>query len=269
MHPHEIQRIRLEAKWRTLRVTGKHLLTPRMLRVDFCSDELGDFKSPSPDDHVKLLLPGANEGETLMRDFTPRAWDSAAGTFTIDFALHEEGPAVVWARHAQIGSTLQIGGPRGSMVVPDDFDWYLLMGDATALPAIARRMESPPPSVPITVAIAVSGPEEEYPLPASRNCEVGGEGIAAFVREHGDRLNADVALVSDTEMVTWLHTGATSEKDVELFREWLPEITLSAGDGFIWIAGEGGLSKALYRWAKEERQHPEAWIKVSEYWKRS
>ena len=30
--------------------------------------------------------------------------------------------------------------------------------------------------------------------------EVGGEGIAAFVREHGDQLKADVALVSDTEM---------------------------------------------------------------------
>jgi acetylornithine deacetylase/succinyl-diaminopimelate desuccinylase-like protein len=30
--------------------------------------------------------------------------------------------------------------------------------------------------------------------------EVGGEGIAWFVREHGDRLRADVALVSDTDM---------------------------------------------------------------------
>jgi acetylornithine deacetylase/succinyl-diaminopimelate desuccinylase-like protein len=30
--------------------------------------------------------------------------------------------------------------------------------------------------------------------------EVGGEGIAKFVREHGERLKADVALVSDTEM---------------------------------------------------------------------
>ena len=30
--------------------------------------------------------------------------------------------------------------------------------------------------------------------------EVGGEGLAAFVREHGDQLKADVALVSDTEM---------------------------------------------------------------------
>lgn len=44
-------------------------------------------------------------------------------------------------------------------------------------------------SLPVNVRVIVEGEEE-----------VGGEGIAAFVREHGDRLRADAALVSDTEM---------------------------------------------------------------------
>src|SRR5580698_10306179 len=43
--------------------------------------------------------------------------------------------------------------------------------------------------LPVNVRVIVEGEEE-----------VGGEGIAEFVREHGDRLKADVALVSDTEM---------------------------------------------------------------------
>jgi acetylornithine deacetylase/succinyl-diaminopimelate desuccinylase-like protein len=43
--------------------------------------------------------------------------------------------------------------------------------------------------LPVNVRVIVEGEEE-----------VGGEGIAAFVREHGDQLTADVALVSDTEM---------------------------------------------------------------------
>ncbi len=43
--------------------------------------------------------------------------------------------------------------------------------------------------LPVNVRVIVEGEEE-----------VGGEGIAAFVREHGDRLKADAALVSDTEM---------------------------------------------------------------------
>jgi acetylornithine deacetylase/succinyl-diaminopimelate desuccinylase-like protein len=43
--------------------------------------------------------------------------------------------------------------------------------------------------LPVNVRVIVEGEEE-----------VGGEGIAAFVREHGEELKADAALVSDTEM---------------------------------------------------------------------
>lgn len=43
--------------------------------------------------------------------------------------------------------------------------------------------------LPVNVRVILEGEEE-----------VGGEGIAAFVREHGDQLKADVAVVSDTEM---------------------------------------------------------------------
>jgi acetylornithine deacetylase/succinyl-diaminopimelate desuccinylase-like protein len=43
--------------------------------------------------------------------------------------------------------------------------------------------------LPVNIRVIVEGEEE-----------VGGEGIAAFVREHGDQLQADAALVSDTEM---------------------------------------------------------------------
>src|ERR1700743_3337611 len=43
--------------------------------------------------------------------------------------------------------------------------------------------------LPVNVRVIVEGEEE-----------VGGEGIAAFVREHGEELKADAALVSDTEL---------------------------------------------------------------------
>jgi acetylornithine deacetylase/succinyl-diaminopimelate desuccinylase-like protein len=44
-------------------------------------------------------------------------------------------------------------------------------------------------TLPVNVRVIIEGEEE-----------VGGEGIATFVREHPERLKADVALVSDTEM---------------------------------------------------------------------
>ena len=45
-------------------------------------------------------------------------------------------------------------------------------------------------ALPVNVRVILEGEEE-----------VGGEGIEAFVREHGEELKADVALVSDTEML--------------------------------------------------------------------
>ncbi len=55
--------------------------------------------------------------------------------------------------------------------------------------ALESLMQAGGGKLPVNVRVIVEGEEE-----------VGGEGIAAFVREHGDQLKADVALVSDTEM---------------------------------------------------------------------
>ena len=53
----------------------------------------------------------------------------------------------------------------------------------------SQDAEGARPGLPVNVRVIVEGEEE-----------VGGEGIAAFVREHGEQLRADCALVSDTEM---------------------------------------------------------------------
>lgn len=55
--------------------------------------------------------------------------------------------------------------------------------------ALESLMKTGSGVLPVNVRMIVEGEEE-----------VGGEGIAAFVREHGEELRADVALVSDTEM---------------------------------------------------------------------
>ena len=57
------------------------------------------------------------------------------------------------------------------------------------LKALESLFQSPAGAPPINVRIILEGEEE-----------VGGEGIARFVREHPEQLRADFALVSDTEM---------------------------------------------------------------------
>jgi NADPH-dependent ferric siderophore reductase len=241
MQKHEIRKVRLEALWRTLTVTHKQQVTPQFLRIHFESRDLQGFDSPSSDDHVKLLLDSkSSRSGKVMRDFTPRAWDAAAGTFVLDFALHAAGPAVEWARGANIGDTLQVGGPRGSVVVPDDFDWYLLVGDATALPSIGRRLESLRAGVPVTVFGLVPGEAEIQTLDSA--CEV---------------------------RAIWLISDGDAERDLSLLHSALAQHSLPPGDGFIWAAGECALAREVYSWAVKERGHPLEWVKTAEYWTRN
>jgi NADPH-dependent ferric siderophore reductase len=62
----------------------------------------------------------------------------------LEFALHGSGPFSTWAGQAAPGQTRTVAGPRGSMVIPTDYAWHWLVGDDTAWPAIARRLEELP-----------------------------------------------------------------------------------------------------------------------------
>jgi len=145
----EIRRVRHEVKRRRLTVDKITGITPKMLRITLTGAELAGFTSLGFDDHVKLFFPTESTSEPEptdgppMRDYTPR-YDAGAGVLHIDFAIHDAGPATDWALRARVGDSLTIGGPRGSAIIPMEFDWYLFIGDETALPAIGRRLEELP-----------------------------------------------------------------------------------------------------------------------------
>ncbi len=240
MAKHEIIRSRREPVRRTLTVATKQNLAPHMLQIVFHSSELSEFDSPSPDDHIKIILPSPGADKPVLRDFTPRAWDTGAGTLTLEFALHDAGPAAEWARAARPGDTLQIGGPKGSSVVPDDFDWYLLVGDSCALPSIARRLEGLRPGVPVHVFALVDGAAEQRTLSTS----------------------ADMQL-------HWLTSTGDDAADALLVQHALASTSFPAGDGYIWIAGEATVSRDLYRYVVDERKHNPDWVKAAAYWTRN
>lgn len=152
MSKHDIIRLRHDVRRRLLSVSAVERLTPRMQRITLTAPELHDFVSAGFDDHVKLIFPGSDD-TPVMREYTPRSFDAERRQLVLDFALHDAGPATAWALSAEVGDSLEIGGPRGSFVIPDDFDWYMLIGDETALPAIGRRLEQLRPGVPVTSVV--------------------------------------------------------------------------------------------------------------------
>src|ERR1700760_1818212 len=153
--------VRQPLKLRPVTVQAVRRLSPNIVRVTFAGESLHDFTTASFDDHVKLMVPprpgaplvpptlgpngpvaAAGVEPPVMRDYTPRAFNGR--TLDIELALHGHGPVGAWAARVAGGDAAAIGGPKGSPVVPLDFDYPLLIGDETALPAIARRLEELP-----------------------------------------------------------------------------------------------------------------------------
>jgi NADPH-dependent ferric siderophore reductase len=203
---HQITRHRHELKGWLLTVKEKTRITPEMIRIVFEGDALANFTSLAPDDHVKLLIP-AGEDEPERRD---------ARTLTIDFAIHEAGPATRWALKAEPGDALTVSGPRGSAVVPPTFDWWLLVGDETALPAIGRRVEELPRTAQVISLVAVTSVE------ARQSFETAAQ-----------------------HRPLWVHRPAGRADDPEPLLSALQKVRLPGGDGFVWIAAEARVARAV------------------------
>ncbi|MCF4995968.1 siderophore-interacting protein [Pseudomonas syringae] len=241
---HEIKRRRLEV----LRVVD---LTPRMRRITVGGPELAGFVSLGTDDHVKLLFPQNAEQvaalETLvlgagkdngpmpeMRDYTPRRYDLDTLELDIDFVLHGDGPASTWAEQAEPGQFLHIGGPRGSMIVPDIFDSYLLIGDETALPAIARRLEGLAANRKALVVVEVENGKEQQALESAAQVNV-----IWVLREGG----------KDNLMTT------------------VKQLQVPKGNLYAWVATESKVSRQIRRVLLDEHGLDDKFVKAAGYWR--
>lgn len=225
-----VQRVRHELRRRSLRVLRVQSPSPGFRSITLAGDDLAGFVSASFDDHVKLFFDGVDGHAAIARDYTPRRHDAAAGELDIEFALHGDGPAVAWAARAQPGDALTIGGPRSSFIVPLDYDWHLLAGDGSALPAIARRLEELPAGVRAIVLLAVD--EADRRMLASR---------AAL-------------------QLQWFDDCAALVQAVRA-------LDLPIGEGYAWCAGEAAAMAALRRVLVQDKGLDPQAIRAAAYWK--
>ncbi|OPB33773.1 siderophore-interacting protein [Pseudomonas fluorescens] len=248
MNTQTIHRVTHEIKRRRLQVLRVVDITPRMRRVTLGGPELAGFVSLGSDDHIKLLFPqNAQEQAALespsfsikgdgpqpaMRDYTPRRYDLSIGELDIDFVLHGDGPASTWAEQVQVGQHLYIGGPRGSMIVPDIFDSYLLIGDETAIPAIARRLEELPAGRKVLAVIEIADAAEQQVLSSAAEVEV-----------------------------IWVLRGQDDLLDV------VRNLTLPSGTLYSFVATETKLSRQVRRVLLDTHKVDEQYLKAVGYWR--
>jgi NADPH-dependent ferric siderophore reductase len=131
---------------RDLRVLRKTTLTPNMLRITFGGAVPPEtFPADQASAYVKLMFPQEGSDRPMLRTYTVRAQREELGEIDIDFVLHEDGgPASRWAIAAQPGDIITVGGPGPKKLVDPHADWFLIVGDMTALPAISVNIETLP-----------------------------------------------------------------------------------------------------------------------------
>ncbi|MEV6599792.1 siderophore-interacting protein [Actinoplanes sp. NPDC051346] len=250
--------VRYDLTPRLLQVRAARRVTPNLVRVTLGGAALAGFQGPAPADHVKVFFPIGDADLPLMptlgpdglvpppagsprpvyRDYTIRAHRPEDDEIDLDFVIHGEGPASTWAERASPGQSVGVLGPRGSVLVPRDLDWYLIAGDETALPAIARWLEQLPAGCRVLAYIEVADAAEEQEL--------------AYA--------ADVSL-------TWLHRDGAEPGTTSLLFDAIAAAELPSGDGFAWVAGEATTLKPIRRHLRGLGLHPET-VDVDGYWKR-
>ena len=254
MQPHEdTQKVSHPLKLRLLTVTARRMLGPDLVRITLSGPDLAGFHSPGFDDHVKLIIPDPGQkvprlpqlGERgvvfpvgqpkpAMRDYTPRAWRAHEQELDIDFVLHGEGPACQWAAAAQTGDKLGVAGPRGSFLISTTFDWHVLIGDETAVPAMARRLKELPAQAKVQVFVL------------ARNLLTLG---ALEAPEHVP--------------VNWVPSLAGQAGLLDAVRA----APVLEGRGYVWIAAESAAAKALRQYWVQERGHDKNLVRASSYWR--
>ena len=208
-------------------VISREQLSPHLVRIVL---DVADFASTGiPDEWVGLVVPG----QFQSRYYTVRSCGD--GRLTLDVVVHETGLVTEWAAREQIvGETVTITEPKGSFEQPPGARWLMLVGDLTALPAMARiASEAEGQGLPTRVWAEVPDVDE----------------LAGYLPESADvtwRAGSGDALAATVEGLEW------------------PE-----GEGYFWMAGESAQMRAIRKHLMRERQLPNHSYDVMGYWRSS
>ncbi|PZF89106.1 siderophore-interacting protein [Micromonospora deserti] len=245
-----------QKKVTTARVVRTGRPTPHLIRLVLGGEELtglpvGEFTDhyikivfpvpgvdyPQPMDLAAICRDRPREQWPRLRAYTVRAWDAVAGELTVDVVQHgDAGLAGPWAAALRPGDPVHFVGPGGAYAPSPDADWHLLVGDESALPAIAASLERLPSGAPATVLVEIGDPAQEQRLPSP-----------GAVR------------------LTWLHRGdrPVGEALVAAVRG----LEFPPGTVHAFVHGEATFVRELRRLLRVERAVPREQLSISGYWR--
>lgn len=239
------------------RVVGVQRLTPGMVRLTLGAGDLTGFTTPEATDaYINVAIPPVDapydavfeparvraefpqQAWPARRRYTVRDWDSARQLLTVDFVAHGDGVAGPWAAAAEPGSVLVFEGPSGGYRPDPTADWHLLVGDESALPAIAASLEAVPAGTLAIVRLVCDGPAHELALSSPGRLDV-----------------------------MWLHREGVPE-DAALLLQAVRDLPFPRGRVHAFVHGEAEEIREVRRHLLLERTLARADMSCSPYWRR-
>ncbi|NIK54713.1 SIP domain-containing protein [Kribbella shirazensis] len=211
-------------------VTGAEQVTERYRRVHFTDGGLLRALGVHPTMWVRLWFD--NAGKPHQRAYTLVDPDVEAGTFSLEFALHD-GCASDWSRKAEPGDTVEATVQGTGFEVPDPLPpRMLVVGDPASLPAI-NSLLAVAPKLPATIWFETTH-EADHELPFR-------------IEDHHD-----------------LRTVPRPEL-VENVKAELRE--LATPDTYVWIACDTATTRTLTSYVLKDLAIPKHRVKSLGYWK--
>ena len=298
-------------------VARAETLSPHFKRIVFQGQDLQNFADAGYDERIKILLPLPNgslpapsffeaspedplawyqkwrtlpaERRNPLRTYTVRKVRPESEQIDVDFVIHDHaGPAGAFAEAARpgdqaiiIGPNAQAGGPVAGMDFhPGQSRHLLLVGDETAVPAIAAIMDSlirdhwQGEGVAL---IEVPAEEDRLPLPELEGiriiwttCDESGHGHALIEAMHN--LLEDLPIHSPTAVADESSKEFTEiDIDKELLWETADaaqaDASIHVDDLYAWIAGEAATVRELRRMLVRDRGMDRRNVSFMGYWR--
>ncbi len=231
-------------------------LNPSMLRVVFGGEGLKSYEPTEwTDEYVNALflpddspltvpfdmdgLPDDQAHRPRGRRFTIRRWNEAERQLVIDFVAHGDvGFAGRWAQRASIGDRLQMMPPGGGYRPSIEADWYLMVGDESALPAIGASLEALPAGTPAVAVVIIDDVDHELDLQTEARLEL-----------------------------HWVHRCDVADPDSALLDE-VEGLDWNPGEVDVFVHGEAGEVRAIRRHLLAKRAVSKEGSSISPYWRR-
>ncbi|POH75060.1 siderophore-interacting protein [Arthrobacter glacialis] len=226
--------------------------------------ELSNIRGSLQDDWYQRWLAVDESRRGVMRTYTVRALRPAVpasgvqpavpAELDIDFVLHlhgGSGPAAEWAAAAQPGDPLLLVGPcarwgdcLGIEFAPGAAERLLLVGDETAVPAIAAILEALPSHVSGHAVLEVPTAGDFLDISTPSGVEV--RWLARGGNPHGEAMSQQVrALVAPAAC----ELGEEPEDvDVDATILWETPASTTGHGLYAWIAGEAATIRGLRRY---------------------